>query len=275
MRGLRASSSAPSQHETIALSSEADMTGTVGLFDYIWRNSRREQTRILCVVALSFPFYYFSLDLPKYIISDALQGRAFAAGQETARLLHIALDLPDVLGGPRVVFDGVWLDRLSYLFTLSGIFLLLVLINGLFKYIINMRKGALGERLLQRLRLDLFSALLGFKSEALQRIKPSEAATIIKDEVEPIGGFVGDAFIQPVFLGGQALTALVFILVQNLALGLDRRRHGPGPGRHHPDPAREQIRLGKQRQIASRQLAGAVGEIVETLGRIQPRRTAV
>jgi ABC-type multidrug transport system fused ATPase/permease subunit len=179
MRGLRASSSAPSQHETIALSSEADMTGTVGLFDYIWRNSRREQTRILCVVALSFPFYYFSLDLPKYIISDALQGRAFAAGQETARLLHIALDLPDVLGGPRVVFDGVWLDRLSYLFTLSGIFLLLVLINGLFKYIINMRKGALGERLLQRLRLDLFSALLASnprRFSASSRPKPRRSS---------------------------------------------------------------------------------------------------
>ena len=31
---------------------------------------------------------------------------------------------------------------------------------------------------------------------------------MIKDEVEPIGGFIGDAFVQPVFLGGQALTAL-------------------------------------------------------------------
>jgi putative ABC transport system ATP-binding protein len=250
------------------------MTGTVGLFDYIWRNSRREQTRILCVVALSFPFYYFSLDLPKYIISDALQGRAFAAGQETARLLHIALDLPDVLGGPRVVFDGVWLDRLSYLFTLSGIFLLLVLINGLFKYIINMRKGALGERLLQRLRLDLFSALLGFKSEALQRIKPSEAATIIKDEVEPIGGFVGDAFIQPVFLGGQVLTALIFILVQNLALGLIAAGMVLVQGAIIPRLRREQIRLGKQRQIASRAFAGKVGEVVETLGEVSNHGTS-
>src|SRR5690606_8264636 len=144
-------------------------------------------------VALSFPFYYFSLDLPKYIISDALQGRAFPAGQETARLFHIALNPPSVFGGPRVVFEGVWLDRLGYLFALSGIFLLLVVINGLFKDVINMRKGALGERLLQRLRLDLFSALLNLKSEALQGVRPSEAATIIKDEVEPVGGFAGDA----------------------------------------------------------------------------------
>ena len=36
---------------------------------------------------------------------------------------------------------------------------------------------------------------------------------MIKDEVEPIGGFIGDAFILPAFLGSQALTALIFIMV--------------------------------------------------------------
>jgi putative ABC transport system ATP-binding protein len=245
----------------------------IGLFDYIWRNSRGEQIRILCIVLLSFPFYYLSLDLPKYIISDALQGRAFADGQESARLFHLALDLPAWLGGPRTVSDGVWFDRLSYLFALSGLFLLLVLINGAFKYVINMRKGALGERLLQRLRFDLFSALLSFKPEALQRIKPSEAATIIKDEVEPIGGFVGDAFVQPVFLGGQALTALAFILVQNLALGLIAVAMVLIQGAIIPRLRREQIRLGKQRQIASRAFAGKIGEVVETIGEVSNHGT--
>lgn len=246
----------------------------VGLFDYIWRNSRRGQIRILCVVILSFPIYYFSLDLPRNIISNALQGRAFPAGQETARLLQVTLNLPAALGGPRVLFDGVWLDRLSYLLVLSGIFLLLVLINGLFKYIINMRKGALGERLLQHLRLDLFSALLSFKPEALQRIKPSEAATIIKDEVEPLGGFVGDAFVQPVFLGGQVLTALIFILVQNVALGLIAVTMVVIQGAVIPRLRREQIRLGKQRQMASRAFAGKIGEVVETLSEVSNHGTS-
>ena len=142
-----------------------------------------------------------------------------------------------------------------------------------FKYVINMRKGALGERLLQRLRFDLFSALLSFKPEALQRIKPSEAATIIKDEVEPIGGFVGDAFVQPVFLGGQALTALAFILVQNLALGLIAVAMVLIQGAIIPRLRREQIRLGKQRQIASRAFAGKIGEVVETIGEVSNHGT--
>ncbi|MGX5733662.1 cyclic nucleotide-binding domain-containing protein [Bosea thiooxidans] len=246
----------------------------IGIFEYIWKRSRREQLVILLVVCLSFPFYYLSLELPKYIITDALQGRAFPDGQVTARLFHIALNLPDALGGPRVLFEGVQLDRLSYLFALSGLFLLLVLVNGLFKYAVNMRKGALGERLLQRLRFDLFSALLSSGPEALRRIKPSEAATVIKDEVEPIGGFVGDAFVLPVFLGGQALTALAFILVQNVALGLMALGMIAIQAIFIPRLRREQIRLGRQRQIASRAFAGKIGEIVESIGEIANHGTS-
>ena len=43
---------------------------------------------------------------------------------------------------------------------------------------------------------------------------------MIKDEVEPLGGFIGDAFVQPMFLGGQALTAIFFIMLQNWLLGI-------------------------------------------------------
>src|SRR3546814_2449796 len=45
-------------------------------------------------------------------------------------------------------------------------------------------------------------------------------ATMIKDEVEPLGGFIGDAFATPLFLGGQAATAMLFIMVQSFWLGL-------------------------------------------------------
>jgi putative ABC transport system ATP-binding protein len=245
-----------------------------GIFDYIWRASRREQLKLICIVVLSLPFYYALLDLPKYIISDALQGRAFEGGQPAARLFHIALDLPPALGGPRIVFDGVWLDRLSYLLALSGLFLLLVLINSLFKFIVNMRKGALGERLLQRLRFALFSTLLIVRPGAPNRIRPSEAATIIRDEVEPIGGFAGDAFVQPVFLGGQALTALAFILVQNVVLGSIAAGMVLIQGVVISHLRREQTRLGKQRQIASRAFAGKIGEVVEAAGEVSNHGTS-
>jgi putative ABC transport system ATP-binding protein len=244
------------------------------LFPYIWRNSAAEQIKILIVVVLSFPFYYISLDLPRHIISGAIQGKAFSDEKSTIDFLAFNTDISFPIFGNLLSFEGFKLDRLSYLFALAGLFLLLILVNGYFKYIINMRKGALGERLLQRLRFDLFSALLSSGPEQRQRLKPSEAASIIKDEVEPIGGFVGDAFIQPVFLGGQAMTALVFIVIQNSLLGVIAALMVLIQAVIVPRLRREQIRLGKQRQIESRSLAGKIGEVVETLSEVSNHGTA-
>ena len=41
-------------------------------------------------------------------------------------------------------------------------FLVLVLINGGFKYVINVYQGIVGERMLRRLRFELFSRVLRF-----------------------------------------------------------------------------------------------------------------
>ncbi|WP_406857004.1 cyclic nucleotide-binding domain-containing protein [Alsobacter sp. KACC 23698] len=233
------------------------------LFGYIWRRSRKEQIRVLAVVLASLPFYYASLDIPKLIVSDAIQGRAFA-GRSTATLFRLVLPWNGA-----VLFDGFELDRTGYLFALSAVFLLLVLVNGAFKYLINMRKGALGERVLQTLRFELFKALVTGGAEDGRRMKASEAATIIKDEVEPIGGFVGDAFIQPLFLGGQALTALAFIFVQSLALGVCAAALVAVQALIIPRMRREQLRLSRLRQLKSRALAGSIGEVVDGLDEVR------
>src|SRR5215207_2773675 len=117
------------------------------LFRYIWRHSKREQLIIFAVVLGSLPFYFASLDLPRRIVNEAIQGRAFAGGRETATFLSIGYSLPDWLGGFSLsLFKGFQVDRLTLLFDLSGLFLCFVLINGAFKYWINVAKGALGER---------------------------------------------------------------------------------------------------------------------------------
>src|SRR3546814_17961022 len=60
---------------------------------------------------------------------------------------------------------GVELGQVGYLFLLCGIFLCLVLINQAFKYCINVYKGRTGERMLRRLRFDLYGRILRFRSE--------------------------------------------------------------------------------------------------------------
>ena len=123
------------------------------LFRYIWRHSKRDQLIVFAVVLASLPFYFASLDLPRRIVNEAIQGKSFAQGNETAPFLQLSLGLPDWLGGAHVsIFDGFQVDRLTLLYGLSGLFLFFVLINGVFKYWINVAKGALGERMLRRMR---------------------------------------------------------------------------------------------------------------------------
>jgi putative ABC transport system ATP-binding protein len=234
------------------------------LFRYVWQHSRRDQLVILMIVLAGLPFYFWSLDLPKRIVNEAIQGRAYEGGKTTAIALDFAVPIPGFLGGGRfVLYEGFELVRMDYLFALSGLFLVLVLINGAFKYVINIRKGVMGERMLRRMRFDLVCILLRFPPESIRQVKPAEASSMVNSEVEPIGGFIGDAFVQPAYLGTQAATALTFILLQNLFLGLLAGGIVAVQAIVIPYLRREQLRLAKQRQIASRKLAGRLGELVD------------
>jgi putative ABC transport system ATP-binding protein len=240
------------------------------LFRYVWEKSRGEQIIVLLIILASIPFYWASFDVPKRIVNDAIQGGAFKDGKTSATLLDFSLSLPSFLGGASFkLFEGFQVGQLGLLLGLSGYFLFLVLINGAFKYVINVRKGILGERMLRRMRYDLFSQLMRFRPEDIRAVKPAEVASMIKDEVEPIGGFVGDAFIQPVFLLTQALTALIFIMAQSVWLGSIALLIVLAQAVIIPILRREQLRLGRERQIASRQLAGRIGEIVDAGPTIQ------
>ena len=212
-----------------------------GLARYIWKHTWANQLWILLVVAVSMVPYFMSFDLPKRIVNGPIQGEGFERPGATQTFLDIAFDLP--LIGHVTLFPGIQLDRTSMLFALSGVFLVLVIINGLFKFYINTFKGRLGERMLRRIRFELIDRILRFPPNVFKRMKGAEVASMVKDEVEPLGGFIGDAFVQPALLGGQAATALIFIVVQNFWLGaiavgiaqrqLDRRYDGANyfPGR--------------------------------------------
>ena len=86
---------------------------------------------------------------------------------------------------------------------------------------------------------------------------------MVKDEVEPLGGFSGDAIVWPVFLAGQALTALIFIFVQNFWLGFVSGVVVFGQALVIPRLRKPILALGKLRQLQARELAGRVGEIVD------------
>src|SRR5262245_62039861 len=239
---------------------------------YIWTHTWRQQIFILFVVFLSMVPYFLSFDLPKQIVNGPIQGDGFQQPGATQTFMEISFDLP--LIGHITLFPGVQLDRTSMLFGLSFVFLGLVIINGLFKLYINTYKGRLGERMLRRIRFELVDQVLRFPPSVFKRVKAAEVATMVKDEVEPLGGFIGDAFVQPALLGGQAVTALVFIVLQNFWLGAIAVAIVAVQAIIIPKMRKRLIRLGRERQLTARELSGRVGEIVDGIGTIHIHDTS-
>ncbi len=238
------------------------------IFKYIWRYSRHSQMVVLAFVLGSLPFYFLMLDLPRAIVNGPIQGRGFEIAGATARFLNFSIPIPgfaqELFGAARwTLFEGYDLAREPYLLALSCSLLLLVAINGIFKLQINTLKGRMGERVLRRLRYQLFDRILRFPTAHVRKVRQAEVASMIKDEVEPLGGFIGDAFVQPAFLGGQAITALMFIMIQSFWLGLVAGVIVLIQAFIIPKLRRTILELGRQRQLAARHLAGRVGEVVE------------
>lgn len=239
---------------------------------YIWRHTRKQQIWVLTIVILSMVPYFLAFDLPKRIINGPIQGSGFEAPDSRQPLFAFDWTVP--LTDWSLHSGGISLDRMSSLMALSGVFLLLVIINGLFKFYINTYKGRLGERLLRRIRYELVDRVLRFPPSYVKQIHSSEVSTMVRDEVEPFGGFTGDAFVQPTMLGGQALAALFFIFLQSFWLGTIAGAMVALQVGIIPKMRRRLLILGRQRQLQARQLAGKVGEIVDGVGTIHAYDTS-
>jgi putative ABC transport system ATP-binding protein len=146
-----------------------------------------------------------------------------------------------------VTIFGYDLDQLDYLMVLCGIFLVLVLINGGFKYFINVYKGVVAERMLRRLRYMLFSQTLRFPLPHFRRVSQGELVQMINAEVEPLGGYVGEALATPAFQGGTLLTILTFMFMQDPVLGIAAVALYPVQIYLIPKLQRRVNELGKQR----------------------------
>jgi len=237
------------------------------LYKYIWQHSRRDQITLLVIALAAQPFYFLTLTLPKLIVNGPIQGKGFETPGVTQPFLRVDFEFPDAvaewLGRQWVLFEGFALEQVPYLIALSLAFLALVGFNGFLKFLMNTMKGRLGERLLRRIRYELVDRVLRFPPSHLRKTKQSEIASMVKDEVEPLGGFSGDALVWPVFLAGQALTALFFIVVQNFWLGLVSAVVVSGQAMVIPRLRKPILQLAKLRQLQARELAGRVGEIVD------------
>ncbi len=221
------------------------------IFKYILRYSKKQQVMLLALALLSFPFLYLSLDIPKTIIDKAIKGSDF----------------------PQTILT-VELDQIPYLMALCAAFLFLVMLNGGFKYFINVYRGVIGERMLRRLRYLLIERVMRFPLPHFRNVSEGEIVSMVTTETEPLGGFIGDAFSLPSFQGGILLTYIGFIFIQDPIMGLAAISLYPIQVYLIPKLQRQVNRLGKQRVMKVRKLSERLGEMVSGMPDIRAHDTA-
>ena len=218
---------------------------------FVWRYSKRDQLIILALTIASFPLVYVSLEIPKIIINEAIGGTDFPK---------------DVL--------GLELGQIQYLLALSFAFLLLVVaINGL-KWLMNVRIGITGERMLRRMRFMLFERVMLFRQERFRSTKPGEVIQSLLGEIEPLGGFIGEVVSTPAFQGGLLLVYAIFIFVQDWVLGLAALSLYPIQAFIIPKMQARIVRLNRERAANTRKLADAIGETVSIIPEVHTNNTA-
>jgi len=207
------------------------------IYKYILRYSGKEQVLILLVTVLSMPLIYYSLEIPKLIINQAIGGE----------------DIPKNI-------QGIEITQIGYLLILCCAYLLLTVVNGGIKYHMNVYRGVLSERTLRRLRYELYSRVLRFPIPYFKHISQSEVVPIITAETEPLGGFISEAFALPAFQGGLLITYLAFIFNQDVFLGFAATAIYPLQIYVIPKLQRKVNELARKRVLTVRSLASRIGD---------------
>jgi len=220
------------------------------LYKYILNHSKKDQLGLILLSLVSLPLVYITLELPKRII-NLLEGH----------------EIPDEL-------FGYALDRLDFLMLFSFAFLLVVLVSGVLKYLLNVYRGALGERVLRRLRFGLYERILRFPMPHFKRVSSNELIPMITSETEILGEFIGESFTLPVFQGGMLLTYLFFIFQQDLFLGLAAVSLYPFQLIVIPRLQKRVNELSKERVAVVRNLSGRIGETVSGITEIHANDTS-
>lgn len=167
------------------------------LYKYILTHSYKQQILLLLLIFTSYPLIYIGFTIPKLIINDAIS-----------------------LGPGTRIVGWYRITQLEYLVVLCFGFLLVVLAGGGIKFTINVYRGMVGERLLRRLRYDLINRVMRFPLPAFNRISQGEVVSMVTQEVEKLGKFMGESISLPAFQGGILLTSLTFLIVENWMMGL-------------------------------------------------------
>ncbi len=212
------------------------------LYSFVWLHGRRQQLVLIAITLLSFPLAYAALEIPKVIIDDAIGGETFP-----------------------VELLGLALGQIDFLIFLCGAFFVVFCLSNLVKYHLNILRGLSGETLLRRMRYTMVDHVLRLRPGHDRRYSPGEMVQTVVGELQPIGGFVGDAFAVPLLQLGMLCVYVVFIFVQDAALGALSILIIPVQAYIVPRMQRRVVELNHKRILNARDLSDQIAETVASL----------
>lgn len=121
-------------------------------------------------------------------------------------LLTLPLTLAPIELQRRVIDDAVGANSLDLLITLIVIYAVVVLAQQIVKFVYNVLRGRIAEHLCRTIRDRLIEAPME------EDIDDGTVVSMLTGEVEPVGGFGGDAYAQIVTEGGVLITIFAYML---------------------------------------------------------------
>jgi ABC-type bacteriocin/lantibiotic exporter with double-glycine peptidase domain len=149
------------------------------LYQFIWRSSRRQQIWLVLLTLLVAPMSMIPLELQRRIVDDAIHNQ-----------------------------------DLHYMLLLCGLYLAVLLVQGGLKYLLNVYRGSLVERIALQLRGRIFDVLVNApleKREDSAAIDKGAVVSMTSSEVEEVAGFVGDSISFPLLQAGTAFGTLGYL----------------------------------------------------------------
>jgi ABC-type multidrug transport system fused ATPase/permease subunit len=120
----------------------------------------------------------------------------------------------------RIVDDALHQRDLKLLALLGGIYLAILRSQGGLKYLLNVSRGRLVERVTRRLRQTVYQAIgvaPATRTDAAeeQRLESGAVVSIVAAETEDVAGFVGDSLSLPLLQGGTLLAVAGYLALLN------------------------------------------------------------
>jgi ABC-type bacteriocin/lantibiotic exporter with double-glycine peptidase domain len=111
----------------------------------------------------------------------------------------------------RMVDQAIGGQELELLLWLGAAYLAVVLLQGVLKYALHVWRSMVSERTILNLRRALHEHGRG---------ETGETVSMVASEVERVGGFIGEAFSEPVLQGGVLIAVFGYMLVVEPTIAL-------------------------------------------------------